>query len=823
MKKLFTLALILLVATTGYAQVRKVSKNDAKNKAATMQMTKDMENFENVQTKPNMARWDYGEGELDYTTYDWQTNWGNINRTIVWPDGKVSFAYTMSHSDNFGDIGTGIGTYDSNTDEWIPSEVRVENVKTYFGSIARFQENSIVVAANTTSSVGVFIVEDKDDITSGSITTSYLNPAYDPSCPVVMTSGADRDIIHIIATGSDNKLYYFRSTDGGYTWDKENEILPFLTEEYGSFWGPHMAYWMETTEDNRLALVVNNPWSDGMVIYSYDNGETWERKVFYHHPSNTTYDNMFMYPRWVSAQWGADDELCIAYEFNATTGEPGSNIYYPGIGGVAFWSENMPYHGETLPAWGPDPTNPRPMAPGQPFIMDSAYIYEDIYRSWYGWSDTTHGMWPEYIGYLISVDDSISFNLNDPTLHGDYRCGPVAMPVLAMVPGSNGSEMVAVWCSLDENNMDGTNFYFKLFASCSYNGGRTWTQQIQLTDDFIWSLNEFVYPQVAVIGRTLVIAVQTDNETGTYVQGDDPDNGNNLYQGFTFELPVPPVPPPYPHYADSEWYYEIAWDDGSITYQHLECAGDTTINNERPKVIVRSNTHYDRDTIFEVTHEYIYEENGFVYWWNHELQEFTTLYDLNAEVGDEWEIMVGLESLLMHVDAVSYIEYEGRTYRTLTVSDPENLFSGDIVCGIGHLTSFFPERLMNRDKDFRVDGLRCYWEKGELIFKIGTEDCDAIFDELHGMEEDGPSTPSTDSGAAGTLTVYPNPTNGILFVQTLRATSLPAETYRITNPMGQTLLQGHITNETQQINIENLPAGLYFINVGDMTQKFVVQ
>ena len=130
---------------------------------------------------------------------------------------------------------------------------------------------------------------------------------------------------------------------------------------------------------------------------------------------------------------------------------------------------------------------------------------------------------------------------------------------------------------------------------------------------------------------------------------------------------------------------------------------------------------------------------------------------------------------------------------------------------------------MNRDKDFRVDGLRCYWEKGELIFKIGTEDCDAIFDELHGMEEDGPSTPSTDSGAAGTLTVYPNPTNGILFVQTLRATSLPAETYRITNPMGQTLLQGHITNETQQINIENLPAGLYFINVGDMTQKFVVQ
>ena len=417
----------------GYSQVRKVSKNDAKNKVATMQVTKGTESSQNEQRKPAKTRTD---GELDYTIYDWQTNWGNINRTIVWPDGKVSFAYTMSHDDNFSDIGTGIGTYDSNTDEWIPSEIRIESEKTYFGSIARYQENSIVVAANTTSSVGVFIVEDKDNITDGSVTTSHLDPTYAPSCPVVMTSGANRDIIHIIATGSnDNKLYYFRSTDGGYTWDKENEILPFLSEEYGNFWGSHVCYWMETTEDNCLALVVNNPWSDGMVIYSYDDGETWERKVFYHHPViNTTYNSWFMYPRWVSALWGADNELCIAYEFNATSGEPGSDIYYPGIGGIAFWRENMPYHGETLPAWGPDPTNPRPMTPGEPFIMDSAYIYEDIYRSWYGWSDTTHGMWPEYFGYLSEIDTTGEFNIEDFTLHGDYKCGPVAMPVLCKVP-----------------------------------------------------------------------------------------------------------------------------------------------------------------------------------------------------------------------------------------------------------------------------------------------------------------------------------------------------------------------------------------------------
>ena len=41
--------------------------------------------------------------------------------------------------------------------------------------------------------------------------------------------------------------------------------------------------------------------------------------------------------------------------------------------------------------------------------------------------------------------------------------------------------------------------------------------------------------------------------------------------------------------------------------------------------------------------------------------------------------------------------------------------------------------------------------------------------------------------------------------------------------MGQTLLHGNITAETQQINIENPPAGMYFITVAGETQKFVVQ
>jgi hypothetical protein len=267
----------------------------------------------------------------------------------------------------------------------------------------------------------------------------------------------------------------------------------------------------------------------------------------------------------------------------------------------------------------------------------------------------------------------------------------------------------------------------------------------------------------------------------------------------------------------SEWYYEIQNENGSITYQYMYQAGDSIINNDTAHILVKINTLYDKDIHQEVTHEYVFERDGKLYWWNKTLGVFTVLYDFRAAVGDEWEIKVGTESLVMHVDAVENIEYEGRTYRMLRVSDPEDLFSGNIVCGIGHLTSFFPERLMNNGDGVRVEGMRCYWVDDELVFKYGDEDCDAIISDLHGVEEDGPST------GIETLTVYPNPTDGVLFVETRHGTSLPDQTYRITNLMGQILLTGHITAETQQIDVTNLSEGMYFITFAGETRKFVVQ
>jgi hypothetical protein len=267
-------------------------------------------------------------------------------------------------------------------------------------------------------------------------------------------------------------------------------------------------------------------------------------------------------------------------------------------------------------------------------------------------------------------------------------------------------------------------------------------------------------------------------------------------------------------FVGAEWYYEIVNGDGNIAYQHLQCTGDTTVNSKKAKVIVRTNHIYDKRESVEVTRECVYEENGVIYWWNNTLGKFTVLYDFGAEEGDEWTIEVGNETITTHVYETEIQYIDSIPYKRLTIADPNDDFSGNLLSSIGHQTSFFPERLMNKSKGYRVEGLRCYWLDENLVYKIGNEDCDAIYADLHhGLDE------QTDDVM---FTVYPNPTQNVLFVETCHGASLSDQTYRITNLFGQILMQGHITGEIQQINIERLPAGMYFVIFMDETRKFVV-
>ena len=279
----------------------------------------------------------------------------------------------------------------------------------------------------------------------------------------------------------------------------------------------------------------------------------------------------------------------------------------------------------------------------------------------------------------------------------------------------------------------------------------------------------------------------------------------------------------------ADWYYEITNPDGSVTYQYLQCVGDTSIQEKRPKVIVRSNTHYDKRFQTHVTHEYLYEENGVVFWWNKTLGKFTVLYDFGAEVGDEWQIEVGDQAITMHVYEVESQIIDGIPYKRLTIGDAEGFFSGVVVSNIGHLASFFPERLMSKTTNYQVNGLRCYWLDGDLLLKLGSNDCDAIYTQNHNSLPEIPIPHS--ASRIPHFTLYPNPTprnTGITLSRNNvnnvnNANNVTSSSFLITSPLGQPLLTGPILSNPFQIDLSSLPKGLYFITIGTQTEKLIIQ
>ena len=65
--------------------------------------------------------------------------------------------------------------------------------------------------------------------------------------------------------------------------------------------------------------------------------------------------------------------------------------------------------------------------------------------------------------------------------------------------------------------------------------------------------------------------------------------------------------------------------------------------------------------------------------------------------------------------------------------------------------------------------------------------------------------------------IYPNPADAVINIVGGRCE------YRIANMLGQVLTSGEIHNETHQVDVSSLPAGMYFVTVGEQTKKLVVR
>ena len=609
MKKVFTLILAMALVVTGFAQIKSSLKNQPKPvpaKISTFTGFEERDAADFPASTRSIVGVD-GVTELSQTVYDWQSNMGARNYTAVWPDGFAVMCFTQSTNQTHTDRGTGLAIWDPAVGEWEYTESRVEGVKTGFGSISRYKENGLVVAAHCASDARIFIVEDfrQGNRDFGEGIALPVTTGVDPVWPSVQCSGENLDYINVLITnsgatigdlGGEDPIIYYQYHEG--EWTHQYETIPNLDVDHMTDGGSNITYFMlyNPEKPNRVAFILNNAWSDGKAVISEDNGATWSERVFYQHPGITLdyTDEWFFYPRWTSAAFDGNDNLHIAYEWNGTTGAPGSGSYYPGVGGVGYWSEILPKNEMCLGGIG---------EVGQPFIMDSTYLIQDFYGSEWWWSDANHDPLPENFGMLQILgpdhqvtpydedlpDDYIWFgdditNLGDD-MHGKYNNGVAGFA--SMYYDVNTNKVVVFWSMLageqgqwywDENY---NCFYFSIFCNYSTDGGATWEGVKHVigfmppAEQDIHIYDESVYGQVIPYlyndegGDYVWYVYQNDQDAGTFVQSDETVWDNNFYNAVKVYLSdmltgveennveVPTTMSVYPNPANGSFHMEL--------------------------------------------------------------------------------------------------------------------------------------------------------------------------------------------------------------------------------------------------------------------------
>lgn len=184
----------------------------------------------------------------------------------------------------------------------------------------------------------------------------------------------------------------------------------------------------------------------------------------------------------------------------------------------------------------------------------------------------------------------------------------------------------------------------------------------------------------------------------------------------------------------AEWYFNVSSFMGSpISYYHMEVLGDTIIQGHTCSVITQQFLGGNGQE------QYVYEDNGKVYWYNQTLRRFTTLYDFDAEVGESWICEVDSCSFEIQVQSVEEETWEGHTYRVQHVyaigEDEYNSFfntgEGTIIEGIGEISGLFPYSGACTGDIYcgsSIEYLRCYLVDGEMLYHGGDYECDEIVD-----------------------------------------------------------------------------------------------
>lgn len=422
------------------------------------------------------------------TKYDLQSNSSTQNRLYLFPDGTIGATAQWSHTDAWNDRGTGYNYFDGTAWGTQPS-ARVEATKSGWPSYAPWGPNGEIFVSHHMTQ-GLYVCKRETKGTGAWTSTILPGPASAPdiSWPVVVTNGPDHNYIHILCVtyveyqGMADCLLYYRSLDGGQTWDINGQVFPEISSSDYLTISADTYRWAEPKGDT-LCFVVGDSWYDLFIMKSTDNGNNWTKTVIWPCPYN----------KWEGGDttgtfWCPDGCSTVAMDKNGKahvitglqrgSGDEGGNKFWvPKTDGVLYWNEDMPQ-------W--------------PEVLDPDQLYAD----------------GNLIGWLL---DTNVFYLDDGQI-AHYYNSLSSFPSMAIDDDGN---IFAVWSGATMN-LDPDNFSLRHLFGRGYNAAAgTWNEINDLTEDFLYTWSECVYPSMSPTTSEgqVQILFQEDELAGCGVNG----------------------------------------------------------------------------------------------------------------------------------------------------------------------------------------------------------------------------------------------------------------------------------------------------------------
>lgn len=201
-------------------------------------------------------------------------------------DATATWTHATDGANAFPERGTAYSTRSSGS--WSAVANRIESVRTGFPSAAILSDGTEVAVAHGTSVTPYILRFMRRAAGAGSWTETNLEMPAGIGClwPHLIVGGPDGKTVHVIAIttptantgvvyeGINGHILYWRSTDGGLTWDKKFQKIPGL--DSSKFVSHGADTYTIDANGNTVGIAVFPSWNDLLVFKSYDNGDTWE-------------------------------------------------------------------------------------------------------------------------------------------------------------------------------------------------------------------------------------------------------------------------------------------------------------------------------------------------------------------------------------------------------------------------------------------------------------------------------------------------------------------------------------------------------------------